>query len=47
MDCMKCSTAGVYVYPPCLHRRSDINDRIQIYAEAWQAMSRQAGIAEA
>ena len=27
MDCMKCSTAGVYVYPPCPHRRSDINGR--------------------
>ena len=27
MGCIKCSTAGVHVYPPCPHRRSDINGR--------------------
>ena len=37
MDCIKCSTAGVYVYPPCPHRRSDINGRRPNITEAGQA----------
>lgn len=45
---MKCSTAGVYVYPPCLHRRSDINDRQAKYTQKPDRQKgRHARIAEA